>query len=141
MLIKRWDSEYLMIERILEQVDNAIEVLYATRKHRHLVLKLAEKNILKLIADFFETFHNLTKIISCEKYPSCNFIFYLIFSLRKKYAGSNSDTNAIGKFLKSTMLDSVNIYVRECKLSENKKIIFANFLTPNRKNCNRRGSN
>ncbi|RNA09485.1 hypothetical protein BpHYR1_009453 [Brachionus plicatilis] len=51
-MLKKWDSEYLMIERILEQVDNVNEVLYATKKHRHLGLNLAEKNILKLIADF-----------------------------------------------------------------------------------------
>ncbi|RNA35719.1 zinc finger BED domain-containing 1-like [Brachionus plicatilis] len=42
----RWNSEYLMIERILEQVDNVNEVLFATRKHCHLVLKLSEKKSL-----------------------------------------------------------------------------------------------
>ncbi|RNA26089.1 zinc finger BED domain-containing 1-like [Brachionus plicatilis] len=96
----RWNSEYLMKERIFKQVDNVNEVLFATRKHCHLVLKLSEKNILKLIADVFEPFYSLTKKISCEKYPSCNVIFYSIFSLRKKYARNNSDTNAVGKFLK-----------------------------------------
>ena len=118
---------------MLEQVENVNEVLYNNNKHKHLCLNLSEKNLMKSLYEAFEPFYNLTKKVSGEKYPSCNVIFYSFFSLRKKYAPNNNDTNNITTFLKSSLLESVEFYVREYKLLENKTIILANFLTPNRK--------
>ncbi|CAF1029239.1 unnamed protein product [Brachionus calyciflorus] len=129
----RWNSEYLVVQRILEQMENVNEVLYNNNKHNHLCLRLSEKNLLKKISEVFEPFYNLTKKMSSERYPSINVIFYSIFSLRKKYKSNVADLCAKTKFLKSSILESVNFYVNEYKLLLNKTIILANFLTPNRK--------
>lgn len=118
---------------MLEEIENVNEVLYNNIKHKHLCLKLSEKNLLISLKDALKPFFDLTKKVSGEKYPSCNIVFYSIFSLRKKYAPNNSDTSNITKFLKSTLLESIEFYVREYKLLENKTLILANFITPNRK--------
>ena len=68
-----------------------------------------------------------------EKYPSINVIVYSIFSLRKKNKLNVADLCAETKFLKSSILQSVNFYVNEYELLQNKTIILADFLTPKQK--------
>ena len=60
---------------------------------------------------------------------------YSLFSFftPEKDAPNNCDTSNITKFLKSTLLESVENYVREYKLLENTTLILANFITLNRK--------
>ncbi|CAF1120436.1 unnamed protein product [Brachionus calyciflorus] len=128
----RWNSEYLMIKRIIEELDNVNEVLYHNKNHKKLYLRPSDKEMMKIFCETFEPFFNLTKKISSEKYPSSNSVIYSIFSLRKKYSSSTCDNNII-KFVKLLILESLNWYVREYKILDNSSLILASFLTPNRK--------
>ena len=106
----RWNSTYLMIERVCEQQLPISAVLLQRRDLIHLEISPTEWRILEDIMKLLEPFKIATEHLAGEKYPTISAVGPLLTEIKKRVAedgNESNDSNTIAVF-KKALRDDVN---------------------------------
>ena len=98
----RWNSQLLMIKRLLKIYPAVYKVLYENKKS-HLVLTEEEISNLEKLEKLLDKFEEATKMVSSEKVPTAGLILPMMYQLKKHLTERATDT-AMVKRCKAAML-------------------------------------
>lgn len=126
----RWNSTYLMMERIFEQV-KAINAVFRERAHKnkynHLLFGDEEIKDLEDIIEIMEDFYVVTCELSATKYPSSSLVIPLFSCLKENLKTQNTDSSLV-IVIKKMLSYYMNFYLRKYSVLENPIFVTATFL-------------
>jgi hypothetical protein len=126
----RWNSTYLMVERILEQVDainEAIQSREVNRKYDNLKINSNEKELMEEIINVLACFYQATVELSASKYVTLSLVIPLFGSLKNELKANASD-KPLTLALKKWLFFWTKFYVEKYKIEENSYLIAATYL-------------
>ena len=112
-LVLRWNSDFLMVDRILEQI-NGINIVLSTFKRNSLCLSRIEIDNLKDIRDCLKPFFLITNMVSTEKILSSSFVIPSIFYF-ENCVQQNCEKSDFKSYFKSRLNESLKHFLKNTK--------------------------
>ena len=129
-VVTRWNSTFLMMERIEEQV-NAINAVFKSsnlrNKYNDLIIQQEEHTNLIEICNILRYYYDATLILSGSKYVTLSVVYSTFHSLLGSMEEETNDSN-LSKTMKDVLKESTNKYWRKYMENNTDILITAAFL-------------
>jgi zinc finger BED domain-containing protein 1 (E3 SUMO-protein ligase ZBED1) len=126
----RWNSTYLLLERMLEQID-AINETFADKnfrkKYDHLIFSESDKQMLQSLIDILYLFYEATLNFSGVKYATLSIVWPTFNALINNLESDSDDTDSKAA-IKKILLYYTKYYVEKYDINRNPILITATYL-------------
>ncbi len=134
----RWNYTLLMIERYLENYNHVLTLITNSpthnKSHSKYFLQADDILVVQCLTTLLKPFHNVTEILSGEKYSTIDLVLNSVLYIRHKI-NSVTFKNSIEINLKNLLIDSFNFYIQKYEVLDNKIYMAAAVLSSKFKVC------